>query len=402
MERHITLADLERAPEPILARLRTEAPVAFVASMDMWLVTRWDDVVWMDDHPELFTAATEPSFLARTLGPNMLTMDPPEATRVRAPMLPSFQPGGTAGRFVSERLKAMADELIDGFVADGRVELMGAFAEPLAAASLAAVLGLDVSATQMWTWCLGLCGDLANFENDPALTAAAEQTKRELGDAIDAELERLRHSHDLLGGPPEGSGGALADFLAATPPGGPLTRDEIVNNVRLMISGGINEPRDGIGLVVGTVLADPALRQLVADQPTSWRRVVEECFRLYSPVGTITRQATADVALGGVTIPAGALVAGVLRSANLDPSRWNDPDRFDAGRREGGHAAFATGPHRCLGEWLGRQEVKVGSERLLGRLPGLRLDPERHPDGHFELHGFEFRGPKELWITWLG
>ncbi|MGK2855656.1 MAG: hypothetical protein ACSLFQ_00475, partial [Thermoanaerobaculia bacterium] len=61
----ITLEELEADPDSVLARLRHEAPVAFVPALDMWLVTRWDDVVYVDDHPELFTAATQPSFLAR-------------------------------------------------------------------------------------------------------------------------------------------------------------------------------------------------------------------------------------------------------------------------------------------------------------------------------------------------
>lgn len=384
----MTLADLEADPDPIMRRLRDEAPVAYVDAVDMWLVTRWDDVVWMDDHPELFTAATEPSFLARALGGNMLTADPPEATRTREAMLPSFQPGGVSGRFVAERLASLADELIDAFVGHGEADLMRAFAEPLAAGSLAEVLGLGShGAAQMWQWCVGVCTDIANFTNDPSKTAIGDRARAELGEAIDARLAELRTAPD---------GSALADFVAAAPGGQPLTRDEIVNNVRLMISGGINEPRDGVGLVAYVLLRDPALRAAVGDDASSWRRLVEEVLRVWSPVGTITRQATTDIALHGVTIPAGALVAGVLRSANLDERRWGDPTRVDLGRREGGHAAFATGPHRCLGEWLGRQEVRVGAQRLFARLPGLRL---ADPDG-VEIRGFEFRGPTSLVCTW--
>ncbi|TDI42638.1 MAG: cytochrome P450 [Acidobacteria bacterium] len=118
--------------------------------------------------------------------------------------------------------------------------------------------------------------------------------------------------------------------------------------------------------------------------------------RLYSPVGTITRQATQDVELAGERIPKGDLVAGVLRSANLDERRWTDPTKLDIRRAEGGHAAFALGQHRCLGEWLGRQEVAIGTARLFARLPSLRLQP----DEHVELYGFEFRGPRSLKVQW--
>lgn len=383
----ITLEELESDPDPLLARLRRDAPVAFVPALDMWLVTRWDDVAFVDDRPDLFTAATEPSFLARALGPNMLTSDPPELTRLREVMLPPFQPGGRSGRFVADDLARIADELLDAIDPGDPFDVMERYAQPLSAGSLAVVLGLDHHGFDtMWRWCQGVCADIANFGNDPELTALGERAKAELGAAIDARIADARRS-----GPDDDS--AIGWFIRHG-----ASHTEIVNNVRLMISGGINEPRDGIGLVTWVLLDRPDLRALVAAEPSKLRRIVEEVFRVYSPVGTITRQATADVELGGATIPAGALVAGVLRSINLDESHWEAPGEIRPDRREGTNAAFALGPHRCLGEWLGRQEVRVGVERLLARFPGLTLDA-----GHaVELTGFEFRGPKALWVDPAG
>lgn len=170
------------------------------------------------------------------------------------------------------------------------------------------------------------------------------------------------------------------------------TPEEIVNNVRLMISGGINEPRDGIGLVIYTLLTRRDLRAEIDAEPAKLRRLIEEVFRVSSPVGTVTRQATQDLELAGVSIAEGDLVSGVLRSINLDESHWTNPTEIDLDRREGSHAAFALGAHRCLGEWLGRQEVRVGVERVLARFPDLRLT-----DGaDIEIRGFEFRGPHSL------
>ena len=385
----VTLGDLEADPDPILARMRAEEPVCFVPSLDMWLVTKWDDLMHMEERPEIFTANTEPSFLARALGPNMLTKDRPEASRTRDAMLPAFQAGGVAGRFASEHLVQMADRLIDGFVEDGEGDVMASYAGPLSAGSLAAALGLDSHGwEQVWQWCKGLCSDIANFENDPELTALGDRARETLGRAIDRRIDEITEGGEGLS--------AIAHFIAAETEDGPLDRAEIVNNVRLMISGGINEPRDGIGLVVGTVLADQQLLDELVAEPLLWRKCVEEVFRLHSPVGTITRQATCDTTLRGKTIPAGSLVAGVIRSANLDEERWSDPRKFDLHRSEGGHAAFATGEHRCLGEWLGRQVVRVGSLRLMDRLASLQLQSDRP----ITLQGFEFRGPAELPCRW--
>ena len=372
----ISLADLEADPDPILARLRVEAPVAWVPAMEMWLVTRWDDVVYMEDHPELFSAATEPSFLARALGQNMLTCDPPEHTRLQTIMQPPFQSGGRSGAFAADELGPMADRLLDAVDPSG-FDLMTDYAQPLSAGALATVLGLDAHGfDKMWSWCEGLCADLANFENDPELTVIGERTKTQLGAAI---ADRIESAGD--------DASAISWFVreGATP-------EEIVNNVRLMISGGINEPRDGIGMVTWVLLTRPDLKAQADAAPTKLRRLIEEVFRVYSPVGTITRQATQDLQLGGSSIQAGDLVSGVLRSINLDESHWTNPTEINLDRREGTHAAFALGAHRCLGEWLGRQEVRVGIERLFTRFPNLALEPDQQID----IHGFEFRGPRAV------
>ncbi len=383
--RHVDPDAFEADPEPLLAELRAEAPVCHVPELGMWLVTRWDDVAHIEAHPELFTAATEPSWLARALGPNMLTCDPPEHTRLRRIFGPPLTSGGRAGDVVRDELPELADELIDTFVDEGRVELVSAYAQPFSAAALSLVLGLGEPADRVWRWCEGLCADISNFTDDPERAALGDAARDELGEVLARRLDELDRRPD---------GSALSAYLAAG-----ADRDEIIANVRLMISGGINEPADGIGLVVWTVLQDPDLGEGLGDDPRRWRHLVEEVLRRHSPVGTVTRQTTREVTLGGVTLPAGALVAGVLRSIDLDEDHWSDPTRIDPERREGPHAAFALGAHRCIGEWLGRQEIRVACQRLLARLADrdLALDPDAGP---VELHGFEFRGPRALHLHW--
>ena len=354
----------------------------------MWFITKWEDVAFMESHPEIFSAATNPSFLARALGPNMLTMDRPDSSKARNVMLPAFQAGGVAGNFVSRHLTGLVDRTIDQFIENGEVEIMKDFATPVSASALAIVLGLDShSWEEVWDWCEGLCSDIANFENDPALTAKGNAARDSLGKVLAGSLEKLSKRPNET---------ALSAFIH--PKGGEsaLSKDEIVNNVRLMISGGINEPRDGIGLVVKTVLEDSRLREELKRDELLWRKCVEEVFRLHSPVGTITRQTKSQVRIRDKTIPANSLVSGILRSANRDEEHWSDPESFDLHRKEGPHAAFALGEHRCLGEWLGRQVVKTASQRLFTRIGEFELKP----GSEVELRGFEFRGPLELNCIW--
>lgn len=376
----ITLADLEADPHPILAELRELSPATYLPSLDMWLVTRWDDVVYVCENPDLFTANTDPSWLRECLGENMLTLDGEPHHRLATGMRPPFA-GTPAGRAMAHRLPAMLDQVIDGFAASKSADLMPVYAEPLANLTLLEALGFDtVTWQQLAEWCHGVITGLANFDNQPEKASIAARAHGELGDALGAHLRAIE-ARDISSG--------LASYVGAG-----FTLDEITNNVRLMISGGINEPCDAIGLVTYQILKDPELHRRVAEDRSALRRVIEETFRFHSPVGTATRQTTRDVTLDGVAIPEGEMVAAVLTAANRDPRRWSDPDSFLIDRGEGAHLAFSVGEHRCLGEWMGRQQVRVGVERLLDRLPGLRLD------GEVELHGFEFRGPLSLPVAW--
>lgn len=376
----ITLADLEADPHPILAELRELAPAVYVPSIDMWLVTRWDDVVHVCESPDLFTANTDPSWLRECLGENMLTLDGEPHHRLANGMRPPFA-ATPSGRALAQRLPAMLDEVIDGFAASKGADLMPLYAEPLANLTLLEALGLDtVSWEQLAEWCHGVITGLANFENEPEKTSIAARAHGELGDALGAHLDTIEAAEPALG---------LASYVETG-----FSREEITNNVRLMISGGINEPRDAVGLVMYEILKDPRLHRRVMDDRSVIRKVIEETFRFHSPVGTATRQTTRDVTLDGVAIPEGAMVAAALTAANRDPRRWSDPDSFRIDRGEGAHLAFSVGEHRCLGEWMGRQQVRIGVERLLDRLPGIRLD------GEVELHGFEFRGPVSLPVAW--
>jgi len=119
----ITLEELERDPYPIYARLRDEEPVSWVPAVELWLVTRYGDVRHVGLTPEVFTAATEPSTLNRTMGVNMLGSEGPDQRRVRRVVEPPFRP-----RDVEDRTQGMipklAHELIDGFSSRGECDLL--------------------------------------------------------------------------------------------------------------------------------------------------------------------------------------------------------------------------------------------------------------------------------------
>jgi cytochrome P450 len=383
----ISLEELERDPYPIYQRLRDEEPVSWVPAVGLWLVTRHDDVRHVCRSPETFTAATEPSTLNRTMGVNMLAMEGLEQQWIRAITETPFRP-----RDVEERTQGMiprlAGELMDGFAERGEVDLFREYADPMSVRSLCFMLGLqDVPWKDILRWNEGLMPGLANFEGDPQKQTPADEAAAALHVAIGSVLDRLEHEPD---------GSVLSWMLHHEEDGRRMSREQIVANTTLMLSGGLQEPRDVIALTLWALLSNPAQFAEVAGDRSLVKAAVEETLRWAGPVGTATRQTTGDVELAGVALERGALIGAVLSSANRDPRRWTDPERFDVHRKEGAHLAFSAGAHFCLGAWFGRHLARMTLDLALDRLPGLRLDAD-HPA---TLSGWEFRAPDSLWVRW--
>lgn len=379
----VTLEELESDPYPVYARLRGAEPVAWVESVGLWLVTRWDDVNVVDKSPEIFTAETEPSTLNRTFGKNLLGSEGAYHDRVRAIIHPWFRMGAI-GHFSDEVISPLVDELIDAFAQKGEVDLVAELAEPLSVRVLRRATGLaEIDDDTLRRWFADLAEGAANFEGDPARQEIADAASRNVDETIEPILERLGAEPDET---------ALSSMIHTRVDGEGLTRDEIRANLKVMIVGGLQAVSDAIAIATWALLSHPDQAERAALDPELIAPGVEEALRWHSPVGTSTRQTTRPTQLAGVQLPKGALVAAVLASANRDADHWDRPDEFIIDRRRRPHLAFAAGPHVCVGALLARFEARAALHRLVGRLSGLRLDPDRPP----RFRGWEFRSPDHL------
>src|SRR3954454_12798562 len=221
----VSVADLERDPYPIYARLREDEPVSWVESVGLWLVTRWDDVHTVDRTPEIFTGETEPSTLRRTFGDNLLASEGDYQDRMKSIIAPWFR-RGAIGHFPDEIIAPIADELIAGFRDRGEVELAAEFAEPLSVRVLRRATGLaEVDDDTLRRWFLGLAEGAANFEGDPEKQAIADATSSEVNETIEPILERLEHDpNDTL----------LSSMVHTRIDGHGLARREIESNLKVM------------------------------------------------------------------------------------------------------------------------------------------------------------------------
>jgi cytochrome P450 len=216
------------------------------------------------------------------------------------------------------------------------------------------------------------------------------------GHAVTAEgraaFQELR-SH-LLGTIKRGPGDSLLAGIAVHPG---LTREEVVSNAAVLLFGGVETTEGMISNALLHLLERPELLAAVRIDPGLLAAAIEESLRLEPAASVVDRYATEPVSLGRASIAAGELVRLSIAGANRDASVFVDPDRFDVHRGHSRrHLAFAQGAHVCLGIHLARLEAQTGLGLLLGRLPRLRLDPDRPA----AVRGIVFRKPAAVHVVW--
>jgi cytochrome P450 len=172
-----------------------------------------------------------------------------------------------------------------------------------------------------------------------------------------------------------------------------LSDEEIFSFLRLLLPAGVETTYRSLGNLLLGLLSNPDQLDAVRADRSLIPQAIEEAIRWEPPLLTITRVATRDTELGGVSIPAGSAVMPVLGAANRQEDRYPDPDRFDIFRQPRAHIGFGHGVHVCLGMHLARLEMRVALNLLFDRLPNLRLDPDGN-DPH--IRGQVFRSPTSI------
>ncbi len=375
-----TVPELATDPHPLLARLRAQEPVSWLPALDGWLVTRHDLALAVMRDAAAFTVDDPRFSTARVVGPSMLSLDGDQHARHRAPFMAPFRLGAVRERFTAP-VAAEVGGLIDGLLAAGRAELRASFAGPLAASIVTRALGLGrAEADSVLGWYTAIAGAVSEITAGGPLPTSGS-------DAFATLHERLRRviAKDD------------ASLLATVAGAGSLSADEVVSNAAVLLFGGIETTEGMIANAVLALLEEPDLVSAVRADPALLDGAIEESLRLEPAAAVIDRYAVTDAEIGGASVQHGDLVRISISATNRDPAVFGDPDRFVLGRPDARrHLAFAQGPHVCVGVHLARLETRTALAELIGRLPRLRLDPERPA----RVRGLVFRKPPRLDVVW--
>lgn len=365
----------------LYARMREEEPVLHSPIFNMYFVSRYEDALKVTLDPERFTVANSFNKLSAAfipeawelikqshtfMAPNMFTSDL-EHTRLRAPFGRLFAPSRVAT--LEPMVRRIANELLDAFPAEGTVDYVDAFAFPFPLRVMMEILGLPLEVLPMMRR-----GAHAVTVVITALVPAEQQVKL-ARDVLDYERFWLDLIEERRAHPGED---LISTTVKAIDSGeSKLTVPEFVSTIcaNLVLAGHETTAR-ALGNGLWLLMAHREHWQAIVDEPGLIHDMVDELLRFDSTTTGFFRTATQEVEIGGVTIPEGAVVFPVYASANVDPGKFEEPDRIDAGRANvSEHLGFGKGTHFCLGAHLARLELRVALESLSTRWPGLAIAP---------------------------
>ena len=380
-----TTPEQRENPFDVLALARREQPVFHAPALDLWVVTRHEDVLAvLKDHRTFSStgalkssSASLPREVLEVLAegypemPYIIELDPPLHDRIRGLVTRAFAPRRILE--LEPRIESISSELIDELAPRGRAEIVEAFAWPLPLRVLGELFGFprdDLEQIHRWGLDWLLLQQERPLEEQLAHARGLVELQRYSVAAVEDRRERA--SDDLLGALVAANDGADEPLGTVEIAGLPLD---------LMVAGHVTVTR-AIGSVLDRMFTEPALREHLLD-PELAPKAIEEILRLESPAQGLFRVTTRQVELGGAVLPAGARVMAHFASANRDACVFAHPDSYRPERGDvGSHLAFGKGIHFCIGAPLGRLELRVALPMLLQRLPGLRRGPrppEREP-----------------------
>ena len=361
-------------PHETYARIRSECPVSREAGWtggdeQTVYVSRYEDVMWALKHPEVFSSAPGAVNIGQEHPLIPLQVDPPEHAKYRRMLDPEFSP--MKMRALEPDVRALVNQIIDGFADRGACDFHEEFATPLPSSIFLRLMGMSQEdLPQFLRW---RDDTIRPDTNDPE---EAQRIRDRVGSEINAYFDRALD--EKAANPDDG---LMARIAVGEVDGRPLTRAEQLGMCHLLMLGGLDTVTATLDCMVAYLANHPDRRRALVDDPTLVDTVVEELLRAETPVVMVPRLVAQDATIGGVDVKAGDTAVILIGAADTDDAEFPHADEVDFEREKNRHVAFGAGPHRCLGSHLARMELRVAIEELHKRIPDYRIQDD--VDLHF-------------------
>jgi cytochrome P450 len=376
----LTIAEIDADPHAVFRRYRADYPI-IKNEFGTYVLLRYADIERLCSDPRMLATETgHPEMFGVTEGAlfdffkeGMLTANGEVHRRRRSPFSRGF-----AARIIADLrplIRKSAEQLIDGWYADGQVEFVEQFASRLPARIIGDLLGLPRADIPKFTSLVYKVTRFIAVSIAPDEIPGAEAACQELRAYTEAILdERRRAPRDDF----------LSSVLAKVDDAGELSSLEIVFQVIQLIVGGTDTTRVALAAQLGLLLQHREQWDAVCSDPRLVTGAVAESLRFEPSVGAFGRMSPEDIEVDGVTIPAGKLIGFSTMSGMRDERAYIHPDVFDIRRTDQPrlHPIFGSGAHRCIGEALARAELEEALAVLAVRIPQARLDRAPTISGH--------------------
>ena len=368
-----TSQDFFRNPAAAFDKLRAAGPVVEVKLPmigQVWTTTTQETAAHVLKDNRVFTLRKDDGAVAgmrwwmpsifRVFTKNMLTVDEPDHSRLRGIVEEAFRRRAVLD--MAPRIGAIAGQLADALFTQGSpADLVARYARTLPLSVICELLGLPLAdRPKFMAWAnraTSASSMLVFLRMTPTLVAIRRYLQ-----------QRLEHARAF------GGQGLIAELVRVEKEGAPISSEEMVVMVFLLLFAGHETTTHLISGSVFELAKNPGLRDWLAEDWSRADLAIEEFLRFVSPVQfSKPRFIRQDVEVGGVRLKRGEQIVAMLAAANLDPAANMHPEKLDLERRPNRHVAFGTGIHFCLGHQLARLEGRFALQALYTRWPKLRL-----------------------------
>ncbi len=348
-------------PYPLYEEVRAKGPLVR-SSLDAWTSVDHHTVNEILRSRSFGPTADEKSGLAGSPQLSFLEMNPPDHTRLRRFVMPSFGPRAISA--FAPMIQGVVDGLLDRAAGQGGAfDLVSSLASPMPIAVITELLGIpDADAAEFARYGAtfgSALGGLQSIRHAGELMRA-QQALRRIFESV-FEARRVDPGTDVI-----------SRLVSAD--GETVSAEEMVPLCTLLLIAGFETTVNLIGNTTLALLDHPDAWQRVAADPNLIDAAIEETLRWDPPVQRTARFALTDVTIAGHRFTRGDIAVLLLGGANRDPAVFAEPARFDLDRPNAGeHLAFSGGIHYCVGAPLARLEATIAVRSLVARFPDLHL-----------------------------
>jgi cytochrome P450 len=345
--------------------LRESSPVYFnTFAQGYWVFTRHDAVRDIYKTPELFSSESitpwQPNPIYRFV-PTQI--DAPDHIKYRRIVNPWFSP--RAMEAAEPAMRALCRQLVEDVAEAGACDFVSEFALRFPTEAFLSVAGIDTADADLFVpWVEDF---FSGFSGDPAGLEAMAKALGGIREYWVAALAERRRD-------PEPREGDLASHLLhSTFDDRPLTDDELLDMLTVLVLAGLDTTRATLGYIFWHLATHPEQRRRLVAEPELIPSAVEEALRYYPIVFGDGRKVTRDAEFHGVQLKKGDMVYALVAGANRDPRAYERADEFVLDRERNHHMGFANGPHRCLGAHLARRELQIAVQEWLRVIPDFHV-----------------------------